>query len=78
MWKKVIVKYASNITVPSAVQHMEVVNFSVKAGAFLVFSTEGASKIRGIALTVRLHHLDHTWGSTHVLACMQYYIKLQS
>lgn len=78
MWKKVIVKYASNITVPSAVQHMEVVNFSVKARAFLVFSTEGASEIRGIALRVRSCHLDHTWGSTRVLACMQYYIKLQS
>lgn len=78
MWKKLIVKYASNFTVPSAMRHMEVVNFSVKAQAFLEFSTEGASGIRRITLTVRLHHLDHTWGSTHMLACMQYYIKLQS
>lgn len=46
MWKRVIVKYASTITAPSAVQHMEVVNFSVKAQAFLVFLTEGANEVR--------------------------------
>lgn len=34
MWKKVIVKYAPNITIPSAVWHMEAVNFSVTARAF--------------------------------------------
>lgn len=56
-------------------QHMEVVNFSVKARAVLAFSTEGTSEIWGTALRVRSRHLDHTLGSTHVLACMEYYIS---
>lgn len=68
MWKRVIVKNASTITVPSAVQHMEVVNCSVKAQAFLVFEQKELTKEGGMALAVWPHHLDHTGGSTHTLA----------